>query len=122
MARRPKTLTRHQLQSRKNKAVRFTRDVASDPDRADEIEDESLDDYAQRRRIQLMNAGRRSHMAKKSVEDYRAEVSDLKQQIRDLEDENQTLNDKLDNMAEALEPEEEDEDEAGDDDDNTERD
>jgi predicted RNase H-like nuclease (RuvC/YqgF family) len=115
MARRPKTLTRQQLQSRKDKAVRFTRDVAGDPDRADEIEGESLDDYAQRRRIQLMNAGRRSQMAKKSVEDYRAEVTDLKQQIRDLEDENQTLNDKLDNIAEVLEPEDQAEDDGDDD-------
>ena len=116
MPRRPKTLTREQLQSRKDRAVQFTRDVAGDPDRADEIEDESLDDYAQRRRIQFMNAGRSSRMAKKSVEDYRAEVADLKQQIRDLEDENQTLNDKLDNIAEVLEPEDEAEDDGDDDD------
>ncbi len=119
MARRSKTLTRQQVQSRKDRAVRFTRDVAGDPERADEIEGESLDDYAERRGIQLMNAGRSSRMAKKSVEDYRAEVLDLKQQIRDLEDENQTLNDKLDNIAVVLEPEED----AGDDgDDDDERD
>ncbi|HEV8417044.1 MAG TPA: hypothetical protein VGQ49_25855 [Bryobacteraceae bacterium] len=117
MPRRHKTLTRQQVQSRKDKAVRFTRDVAGDPDRADEIEDESLDDYAQRRKIQLMNAGRRSHMAKKSVEDYRGEVADLKQQIRDLEDESQTLNDKLDNIAQVLEPDEDAGDDGDDDDD-----
>lgn len=122
MARRPRTLTRQQLQFRKDKAVRFTRDVIDDPDRAEEIEGESLEDYAGRRGIQLMNPGKRSRMAKKSIEDYRAEVVDLKQQIRDLEDENQTLNDKLDNIAEVLEPEEEGEDEAGEDDDDTDRD
>jgi hypothetical protein len=44
-------LTRDQLQARKDKAVRFTRDVLGDPDRAEEIADESLDDYAERRHI-----------------------------------------------------------------------
>jgi hypothetical protein len=38
-----KALTRTQLQSRKEKAVRFTRDVLGDPERADEIADESLE-------------------------------------------------------------------------------
>jgi predicted RNase H-like nuclease (RuvC/YqgF family) len=122
MARRPKTLTRQQLESRKHKAVRFTRDVAGDPDRAVEIEGESLDDYAERRRIQLVNQGRGSRMAKQSIEDYRAQVADLKQQIRELEDENETLNDKLDNIADVLEPELEAEDEGGDEDDDTELD
>ena len=48
-----KALTRHQLQARKEKAVRFIRDVLDDPDRADEIEDESLEEYAERRKIQI---------------------------------------------------------------------
>lgn len=50
-----RTLTRDQLQSRKEKAVRFTRDVLGDPDRADEIEAESLEDYADRREMKLLN-------------------------------------------------------------------
>lgn len=119
MARRPKTLTREQLQSRKDKAVRFTRDVVGEPERAEEIEGESLDDYAERRKIELSNPRWRLTMAKKSIEDYRDEVKDLKQQIRDLEDDNQALNDKLENVADALEPEEAaDEDDDDDDDEN----
>jgi vacuolar-type H+-ATPase subunit I/STV1 len=50
-----KTLTRKQLESRKAKAVRFTRDVLDDPDRADEIEDEPLESYAERRHIKIKN-------------------------------------------------------------------
>jgi hypothetical protein len=50
-----KTLTRQQIQSRKAKAVRFVRDVLGDTDRADEIEEESLEDYASRRKIHLIN-------------------------------------------------------------------
>ena len=122
VARRPKTLTREQLQSRKDKAVRFTRDVVGEPERAEEIEGESLDDYAERRKIQFSNPGWRLTVAKKTLEDYREEVKDLKQQIRDLEDDNQALNDKLENVADALEPEEaaneeDDDDENGDEDD-----
>src|SRR5215472_6485262 len=51
----PKTLSRDQLQARKDKAVRFVRDVLNDPDRADEIDEESLEDYAERRKIRLTN-------------------------------------------------------------------
>jgi hypothetical protein len=43
-------LTRDQLQSRKENAVRFIHDVLGDSDRAEEIEDESLEGYAERRK------------------------------------------------------------------------
>jgi hypothetical protein len=39
-----KALTRDQIQSRKDQAVCFTPDVLDDPDWANEIEDESLED------------------------------------------------------------------------------
>lgn len=48
-------LTRKQLRSRKDKAVRFVQDVLDDPDRAEEIEDESLHRYAERCKIELQN-------------------------------------------------------------------
>jgi hypothetical protein len=41
-------VTREKVQAKKDKAVRFVRDVLDDPDRAEEIEDESLEDYAGR--------------------------------------------------------------------------
>lgn len=125
MPRKPKALTREQLHSRKDKAVRFTRDVVGDADRADEIASESLDDYAAHRRIQLTNPRRRPLMARKTIEDYRDENKDLKQQIRDLEDEKETLNDKLDAVADALDTdqdEDEDDDAGADDDDDSDSD
>jgi hypothetical protein len=72
----PKTLTREKLQSRKDQAVRFTRDVVGDPDRAAEIQDESLEDYAQRRGIQLSNpwSSRTAMATRKTIADYRAEL------------------------------------------------
>ena len=54
-ARAMKSLTREQVEGRKEKAVRFVRDVLDDPDRADEIEDESVEDYAERRKFQIIN-------------------------------------------------------------------
>jgi hypothetical protein len=50
-----KTLTREPLESRKAQSVRFTRDVLDDPDRAEKIEGEWLEDYAERRHIQIPN-------------------------------------------------------------------
>jgi hypothetical protein len=44
-----KSLARQQLERRKVQAVRFARDVREDDELADAIEDESLDQYAERR-------------------------------------------------------------------------
>jgi hypothetical protein len=55
-----KALTREQLQSRKDKAVRFVRDVLDDSERASEIEDEDLEDYAERKKLLLTNSRRRT--------------------------------------------------------------
>lgn len=100
----PKTLTRDQLQSRKEKAVRFVRDVLQDPERADEIADESLEHYAERRKITLANPSnkRNNHMATKR---------ELEEQVRELEDENQDLQDRLDAVADLVSGSDSDEDE-----------
>jgi hypothetical protein len=84
-----KILTPSQLQSRKDKAVRFTRDVLGDPDRAEGIEDESLENYAERRGIQIANPSTR--------------------RTADLEEENQSLQDQLDAIADIVSGDEEEE-------------
>ena len=113
-----KQLTRDQIQARKEQAARFTETVQGDPDRAQEIRDESLEDYAQRRRFEIANPRtRRVTMArKKTVEDYRDEVAELKDQVSDLEDENESLQDQLDAVADIVSPaeDEEEEEEEGD--------
>ena len=93
-----KSLTREQLQSRKDKAVRFVRDVLDDPDRADEIEDEDLADYAERRHIELINPRRKS-MANGGNGRTK---QDLLDEIADLQADNQNLQDQLDAIAEAI--------------------
>ena len=50
-----KKLTRDQVQSRKDAAVRFLEDVKDDPDRASEVADESLEDYAERRHVEFID-------------------------------------------------------------------
>jgi hypothetical protein len=112
VSKKPKSLTRDQLQSRKDKAVRFTRDVLSDPERADEIQVETLEDYAQRRRIVLTNPNsRNSQMA---IAKTKAE---LESQIEDLEAENQDLQEQLDAIADIVGGEGQDEDDLDDTDD-----
>lgn len=101
-----KALTREQLERRKEKAVRFTRDVLDDPDRADEIADESLEDYAERKKIAVSNPRRKRNMARrvKTREELQEEIADLKA-------ENQELQDQLDSIADIVAPADEDEDE-----------
>ena len=107
-------LTREQLQSRKDKAVRFTENVLGDPERAAEIADESLDDYAARRRIVLTNSGVKKGRNIMEVVTKR----DLEDQIDELEAENEALREQLDAIAEIVAPEEDgDKDEDDDDDD-----
>jgi hypothetical protein len=74
-----KTLTREQLAKRKSQAVRFTEDVLGDPERADEIRGESLEEYAERKRIELTNPMSRGGNAmgkslRQRVEELEAEM------------------------------------------------
>jgi hypothetical protein len=93
-----KSLTLDQLESRKAQAVRFTRDVLGDDDRADEIEDESPADYAERRGIQIVNPSgtKRTTVANGQTK------AELQAQIDDLLDENQELQDQLDAIADIV--------------------
>ena len=107
-----KTLTRDQLQSRKEKAVRFTRDVLADPDRAEEIADESLEDYAERRKIELINPNRRRAVFMANTRTK----AELEAEISDLRDENQELRDQLDAVADIVSPDDENGDDEADED------
>ena len=90
-----KSLTRQQLERRKAQAVRFTRDVREDDDRADEIEDEALEDYAQDRHIKLSNP----KGARKMAVQTRRELLD---RIKELEAENEDLQSRLDEISDII--------------------
>ena len=107
-------LTREQLQRRKEKATRFVRDVLGDPERAEEIAAESLESYAQRRKIQISNPKRRFTMAaRKTIEDYREENAGLKDELADAQDTIEALEEQLGEIADIASGEgEEDEEES----------
>ncbi len=97
-----KTLTRKQLESRKSKAVRFTRDVLGDPQRAQEIEDEHLESYAERRHIQIVNPKGAKLMAVRTRRE-------LLEKIQELEEQNEELQGQLDEIRDIIGDEEEEE-------------
>jgi predicted RNase H-like nuclease (RuvC/YqgF family) len=101
-----KRLRREQVEGRKEKAARFTETVLGDSERAQQIRDESLEDYAELRKFEITNPKRGAIMARKTAEDYRAEVADLKAEISDLEQENESLQEQLDQIVDIVSPEE----------------
>lgn len=103
-------VTREQLQARKEKAERFTRNVLEDSDRADEIAHESLDEYAARRKIRLSNPTHRSNHQMPR----RLSREDLEDRVAELEAENEELQDQIDQITDIVTgEEEEDEEEQG---------
>ncbi len=107
-----KSLTRQQLERRKDQAVRFTRDVREDDERADEIDDESLEDYAEDRHIRLVNP---KGVGKMPVPTRR----ELQDRIKELEAENEDLQSRLDDISDIVtgndDVEDDDDDDGGDD-------
>jgi hypothetical protein len=109
-----KILTRKQLSDRKAKAARFVDNVLGDPDRADEIEEESLESYAKRRGIEIRENPSRPTMRcnwlsdNPSKERNMASNKDLQKRIKDLEAENDDLQDQLDRVADIVAPIEDD--------------
>ena len=92
-----------QVASRKDKAARFVRDVLRDELRAEEIEDESVEDYGERRRIDIVESNpRRADMALTKKQ--------LDERLEELEAENAELEEKLDSILDIAEPEDEDDD------------
>jgi hypothetical protein len=92
--------------------------VLGDPDRADEIDAESVEGYAQRKGLKISNSTRRNtSMAKANETRSNAELLDT---IADLKEENDALQDKLDVISDlaSIDEDEDDEDDVnGDDDD-----
>jgi hypothetical protein len=94
-----KILTRDQAEARKAAAVRFAGNFLGDPDKADDIESEDLDDWIELKGITLIdNPGRRSpkmanaNMSKDELLDY----------VDQLEAENSDLQDALDSIADIV--------------------
>jgi hypothetical protein len=79
--RRKKALSSEQVERRQAQAVRLLRDVTDDPDRADEIEDLSVAEYAERKGFQLSNPRTRKGMNPMKQQEF----VKLKEQVKELE-------------------------------------
>jgi hypothetical protein len=106
-----RVLQRERIERMQGKAVAFLRDVVGNDDLADEIEDLSLEDYAERKKILIANP------RLKGGENIMATKRDLEEQIEELEERNQELEDTLAAIGESVNsalPEDEMDDEDGD--------
>lgn len=90
-----KTLTRKQPESRKAQAVRLIRDVLGNDDKADDIEDETLEDYAEHRHIKIANPKGVTRMAAPTRQQ-------LLDRIEELETDNEDLQSRLDEIADII--------------------
>jgi hypothetical protein len=102
-------MTYDQVAARKDKAERFVRNVLGDDDRADEIADESVESYADRKHYPISNPRRLTTMANASQS-----KQDLLDQIDQLEQENQDLQDALSAIADIVAPSDTDDDDDAD--------
>jgi hypothetical protein len=130
----PKELTREQVAGRKDKAVRFLRGVLDDPGRADEVDDESIEDYAARRHFVLTNPqgkGRRRRQNSPEIHGspvgkevtampQREKLADVVADRDELLDKVEELRDLADDVLSEYEPEEEEEEEEEEESDNAE--
>jgi hypothetical protein len=102
-----KQLTYDQVAERKHKAEQFLRDVKDDPERADEVSNESVEAYSDRRHFDIIDNPRRRL---NSMANGSQTQQDLLDQISDLQDENDSLQAQLDAIADVLSGLDDDED------------
>jgi len=77
-------LSLEQAEKRQAKAVRFLRDIADDPDLADEIEDLSVHEYAQRKGFEVINNPIRKRETQMKKEELQEAVKNLTEAVKDL--------------------------------------
>ena len=92
-------MTYDQVAERKRKAESFARNVLEDDQRADEIADEPVEDYAERRHFDIVDDPTRRIAA---MSNNGPSKQDLMDQIADLQDENNMLQSQLDAISDIL--------------------
>ncbi len=97
-------MTREQVEGRKRKAVLFLRNVLRDEDRADQVEAESVEEYAQRRHFVLSNPRVEEVMGMPE----REKLADVAADRDELLDKVEELRDMADDILSEYETEEED--------------
>lgn len=104
-----KVMSPQQTETSKARAERFVRTVLEDDEHADAIADESLQDWADRKGVRIVENPRRVSpdiTEKGSIMPSKQELLD---RVKELEEENDDLQDQLDQIADiAAPPEDED--------------
>lgn len=81
-----KVMTRQQAETSQSRGFRFVRDVLEDDDKADELEDESLDDWAARKGVEIVENPNNRKL--KTKEKYKMPTKQqLEDRIAELESE-----------------------------------
>lgn len=104
-----KTKTRDQVEKMQAKAVRFSDDVLQDSSKADEIAGLSVEEYAARKKITVVNPTRRNRMARRNPPPTPSK-EELLDRIDELEQENQELSDIVDEINDLTSPGDDDSD------------
>ena len=114
-----KARTLDQLSAMKDKAVRFVRDVVGDPERAEEFEAMSPEEYAERKHIEIKNPPFKARFRSKGARNMPSKkptTADLQDRIDDLETENEILSEKLDSILDIATEDDSDDDDDSDED------
>jgi hypothetical protein len=96
-----KTASYAEVEKKKNKAEQFLRDVKGDDDRADDYGEMSVEDYAAKKHIEIVNNGR-SNNRMANIDPQSMSKSELLDYVSDLEQENSDLQDSLDTIADIV--------------------
>jgi hypothetical protein len=100
------------IERKQAKAVQFLRDVADDPDKAEEFESMSPEEYAEHKGIEIaesnpafviLRLGRSRIVTKEELQD----------RITELEEENEDLQSRLDSISDIVQPVDDADDECG---------
>ena len=105
-----KQLTYDQVAAKNDKAVQFLSEVVGDDDKADDFDDMSVEEYADKKHIQIVNPRSNSVMANGNGRTKQ----DLLDEIDDLTQKNQDLQDQLDAITDILNPPDEGDDDSDD--------
>ncbi len=101
-----KYMTREDAAATEEKGTRFVATALHDPEHADAIRDESLDDWIARTRIQIVENPRSCaspHIIERGVSMPTKEQ--LQKRVQELEQENDELQDQLDQIFDIVAPE-----------------
>jgi len=90
----------------RQRAVRFLEKVVDDSEKAEEFDNMTTEEYAERKRIRLTNPLRdRALKRKEQVVKKPKSRTELQDRIAELEEENRDLRDKIDGVLEVIDSE-----------------